>query len=139
LVSASAIVMLITGPYVGFVALSNGNYMMGFRVFGIFFIGLALLLTFIRMDAYESHYARRLLPFYDDDASFDEVDSDSDSDSDSSDESDDESDETVVESRGWKQILYDDYVLDPRYERLEYGSYALGAVLFAISMLMVWI
>jgi hypothetical protein len=108
--TAYAILML-TGAPVAFYAFSAGNYFVGSRVLGILGLVLGVSATLLRIDALD----RRSL---DSDGSEAVV-----------------GDGGKLEDASFRERVYQEYVLEPRFQYVEYAFYGIGLFFMAISFI----
>lgn len=102
-------VLMLTGAPAALYAFSEGSYFVGSRVLGILGIVLGVSATLVRIDALD----RRSL--------------------DSGEDVDVASDGGYLESGSFREHVYQEYVLEPRFRHIMYALYAVGVVFMAIS------
>lgn len=104
-------ILMLTGVPVGLYAFSAGSYFVGSRVLGILGLVLGVSATLVRMDALD----RRSL--------------------DSDEERAVAGDGGQLEDASIRERAYRAYVLEPRFQYVEYAFYAVGIVFMAISFI----
>jgi hypothetical protein len=107
--------VVLMGVPIAFYAFSAGSYFAGARVLGILGIIIGVSATLLRVDAMD----RFSLDIGDDEPTID-----------------DQVDSTPDNS--FRGNLYQEYVLEPRFKKIEYGFYAVGVVFMIVSYIPVF-